>query len=696
MAVLQNIRVKFGVLISIIIALALLSFIIDPGTLESAINSMSSKYDVGNIDGKKISYTDFQADVDRYTTINEIMTGSSVRDEQANQQIRDAAWKGLIDKYLFIKNAKAAGISVGEAEILDLTTGNNVSPIISGNPAFSDENGSFSVDKLVSFIQQIESDNSGQLRTYWNYVQNAVYTQEYYSKYGALFTAGDFQNALQIKNAVSAGNTTADIDYVVIPYPMGKDSSINVTAAEVKSYYNSHKEFFKQGASRDMEYVVFEVVPSAKDIQGAEEAMEKAYAEFGTASNMKTFLLKNSERQLSEYWYKAGELSVVSDVLDKAVFSGEEMSPIVKEGNSFFAARVLDSKMIPDSVFVKHILVQSENPGDRADSLVKVLLKKGSSFSNLAAQYSVDQKSAAEGEMGSIGWMTQSYMIPGFESVLTAEVGKPYVINTQYGTHVVLVSKRTKPVAKKQVAILERTALASKETFNRYYSQANTFAGIASGTYDGYRRALDSLGIYSHMLTVTEATSSYGSIDQAKEITRWVFDNKAGKASNIITVNNNYFFVAAVKAVHKEGYTPLKEVSSRISERLYMDKVKEKTKAETASKIKGLASLEAVAEAFDAAVSSKTAVSFSLSGAGMVDPALLGAASVAQEGIVCGPVDGMTGLYVFKVSNRQEGSYYTEDDARTDAGQKTQYASQMIIPAMMQNADVKDNRARFF
>ena len=73
MAVLQKIRVKFGLAISIIIALALLSFIIDPGTLQSAMQTMSSKYDVGKINGKNISYTDFLEDVEKYTTINEML-----------------------------------------------------------------------------------------------------------------------------------------------------------------------------------------------------------------------------------------------------------------------------------------------------------------------------------------------------------------------------------------------------------------------------------------------------------------------------------------------------------------------------------------------------------------------------------------------------------------------------------------------
>ena len=101
MAVLETIRVKFGVVITVLIAVALLSFIIDPTTLQSVSSSMSSKYDVGEIDGKAISYTDYQADVEKFSAINEIMTGSSAQNEQQQSSIRDAAWQALVDKYLF-------------------------------------------------------------------------------------------------------------------------------------------------------------------------------------------------------------------------------------------------------------------------------------------------------------------------------------------------------------------------------------------------------------------------------------------------------------------------------------------------------------------------------------------------------------------------------------------------------------------
>ena len=193
MALLEKIRVKFGIVISVIIALALLSFIIDPGTLESALNSMSSKYDVGKIDGKRISYNEFQSEIDKYTAVNELLTGSSAQSEQMQEQIRNSAWQELVDKYMFIPNAQSAGIQVGEAELVDLVSGENISPVMSQNPVFLDESGNFSLDNLNAFIANVNQDQSGRLRLYWNFLQNGINTQQYYQKYNALFSAGNYE-----------------------------------------------------------------------------------------------------------------------------------------------------------------------------------------------------------------------------------------------------------------------------------------------------------------------------------------------------------------------------------------------------------------------------------------------------------------------------------------------------------------------
>lgn len=693
MALLEKIRVKFGIVISVIIALALLSFIIDPGTLESALNSMSSKYDVGKIAGKRISYNEFQSEVDKYTTINELMTGSSAQTEQMQQQIRDAAWQELVDKYMFIDNAMAAGIHVGEAELVDLVSGESLSPVMAQNPVFFDESGNFSLDMLNAFIANVNQDQTGQLRLYWNYLQNSINTQQYYQKYSALFNAGNYENALQLADDLDFNNTTADVDYCYVSYPIGTDSTIVVSDSEIKDYYNSHKKFFKQTANREIEYVVFEVVPSEADVLATSDEMDAAYEEFQTTDNMRAFLLRNSEESLSEYWYKNGDLNTLNSELNEYIFNrNEDVTPVIKSGNTFLAARVMDSKMLPDSVFVKHILLQGDDAAHVADSLIGVI-SRGGNFSNLAAAYSADQSSAADGELGSIGWMTQTYMIPGFESVIEARVGRPFVLETQYGTHVVLVTERTEPVLKKQVAILEKTALASRDTFNEYYAQANTFATLAGGSYEGYLRAVDSTKVYSHPVTITEATSNYGAIDNAKEVTRWAFDAKEGKASEIITVNNNYFFIATVTKINKEGYAPVEDAASLIEQRLYALKIQDKVLSDVKSKISGISSIEDAAKVLGVEVDRSEAVSL---GSTTVDPALLGAVSAAPEGTLFGPVPGTMGVYVVNVSNRETGSFYTETDARNLAAQKSQYMSQLILSVMSEYDDVVDNRARFF
>jgi len=79
-----------------------------------------------------------------------------------------------------------------------------------------------------------------------------------------------------------------------------------------------------------------------------------------------------------------------------------------------------------------------------------------------------------------------------------------------------------------------------------------------------------------------------------------------------------------------------------------------------------------------------------------LDPKFVGAIATAKEGVISGPVAGSIGVYVFKVLGRETGSFYTDSDAKNANAQILNYTTQMILPVMMQDADVTDHRARFF
>ncbi len=657
MAALETIRVKFGVLITVLIAVALLSFIIDPTTLQSVASSMSSKNDVGEINGKSISIIDYQAEVDKYTTINEMMTGSAAQNEQQHQFIRETAWKSLVDKFLFEKNARKAGLNVGTEEMNDMIAGNIESQF---TQFFADEYGVFSPDRVREFIAYKDSDQTGRAQLLWNYFIESAKTQEFYAKYFSLFNQSNFVNPLTVANRVADNNNTFDVEFVMVPYGYSRDTAIVVSDKEIKEFYNAHKDAFKQKASRDVEYVVFEVKPSEEDIAATNQAVIDVYENFSTTNNMKAFLLANSDRQYDERWYKPGELNIISrDVNDYAFGDKASVSEVITKGNTFYAVRVMESAMVPDSVYVKLVPAASEN----VDSLLN----------------------AAEPV-----WIPQT---PGFENVMTVKKGQKATVNG----YVFQVVDRTEPVAKKKVAVLEKTAVAGKKTTNDYYSKANTFASKTAGKYENFQKALEEEGVSSHTSSrMLEGADNLGAITGTKEVSRWAFEAKNGQASSIITINNDYFIIAAVKGVHKEGYTPVEEVSSMISNILYTEKAAQKKAAEIAGKIEGLTDMEAVASALNTSVSTKEGVAFSSMSAPGLDPKFIGAASVSEDGKICGPVAGTIGVYVYKVTGRDTGAAYTEDDAKVMDGQMAQYSSQMLVPVMMLDADVQDNRTRFY
>ena len=127
-----------------------------------------------------------------------------------------------------------------------------------------------------------------------------------------------------------------------------------------------------------------------------------------------------------------------------------------------------------------------------------------------------------------------------------------------------------------------------------------------------------------------------------------------------------------------------------------MEKSGEKLAAEVAKKIEGKGSMEAIAEALQSSVSTKEGVAFSSFSTQGLDPKFIGAASVAADNVVCGPIAGSNGVYVYKVTGRETQDFYTEESAKQHNAQRSQYSAQMLVPIMMQDADVKDNRARFF
>ena len=685
MAVLEKIRVKFGILITVLVALALLSFILDPTTLRSAFDRFSSDNKVGTMNGKSVSYKEFYEELNTYTEIAK-MLGQNPSSEEDQAQLRDAAWQSIFDNEVFIPKATAAGLAVGEEEMLDLTQGNDISPVLLQQGVFMDRGGNFSREALVDFVQSIDADDTGNAAAYWSFLEESVYRNQLYNKYGSLLEKSDILTDLERARLVAESNMTADVDFVFDPISFVTDSTVTVSSDEIRRFYNDHKDQFKQPANRDIEYVMWEVVPSAQDFADTKEEFDALYEEFAKADNLKAFVTLNSDSKWNPYYFSEDQLSVTPEFQQTAFHApAGTISPVVTEEKAYAAMRVADVRTMADSARVYYKVYPMSQEAE-ADVFVSDMLRK------LDVTQFVD-----------MGWVTQDFLLanglteldPVFDT--PQKVFKVKNVNNQ-AILALYVPEKTKPVKKVQIATLMKNVLPSDETYRDFQMKAVEFADACDGKYENFQRLSQEQNLpvipINNML---QTTRRIGPADNAREVVSWVFDKKtkAGDVSDLKIVDNKYYFVTAVTKVRKEGYADIKDVATDIRSVLQARKTVDKKLADVRAEIEGLTTLEEVAEKLNSTVSHYPGLSFGSTQYNQTDPALVGAVAAAPEGTIQ-TVGGNVGVYVFEVSNRTAGNFFSESDAATQLARKASWHNSILQSVIANEAEIKDNRARFF
>ena len=685
MAVLEKIRVKFGILITVLVALALLSFILDPQTLRSAADRFSSDNKVGSMNGKSISYKDFYNELGTYTEIAKLM-GQNPTSEEEQNQLRDAAWQSVFDNEVFIPKATAAGLAVGEQEMLDLTQGANISPVLMQQGMFVGPNGLFSREALADFVQSIDADNTGSSAAYWSFLEESIYRNQLYTKYGSLIEKSDVLTDLEKARLVAEGNVTSDVDFVYVPISYAMDTTVQVSSDEIRRYYNDRKNQFKQPANRDIEYVMWEVVPSAQDFADTRAEFDALYEDFKTADNLKSFITLHSDNKFVNYYFSEDQLSATPEFAQTAFHEAAgAVSPVVTEENAYAAMRVVDTRMMADSAHVYYKTFSSSQEAE-ADAFLAEQLRKP------------DVNAFSE-----MGWATQDGLLannltelyPVFDS--PQKVFKAKLAGNQ-APIVVYVPERTKPMKKVQIATLYKKVLPSDDTYRDFQMKAVEFADACDGKYENFARIAQEQDLpVIPINNMVQTQRRIGPADNAREVVYWVFDKKtkAGDVSDLKNVDNKYYFVAAVKKVRQEGYASVADVTPQIQAILTAQKSVERKLEEVRSQIAGETSLEAIAEKLGTTVSHVPGLSFGSVQYNQNDPAFLGAVAVAEPDKIYS-VGGTVGVYVFEVTDRTAGSFFTDADAATQLQRKAAYHANMLQSVIANEADIKDNRARFF
>ena len=261
MASLNTLRTRFGVVLSVVIGLALLAFVL---SLKTEMGFSGNDPKVGVIDGNKIKYSDY---IEEYDRVKARHAGSESDPQQADM-LADAAWQELFSKNVLVPGFEKMGIVVGEQERLAMLGGEQPSTVYA--QIFTDpRTGAYDVEAVTRFLEQAEGNV--QALAAWNDINSQAMLERAVDKYLALLRSGVYANKLEAEQGLKAANETCTGKWARRKYDSVADSLVEVKEAEIRAYYNAHKEEFRQVPSRAITYVVFDVDATDDDMLALEK-----------------------------------------------------------------------------------------------------------------------------------------------------------------------------------------------------------------------------------------------------------------------------------------------------------------------------------------------------------------------------------------------------------------------------------------
>lgn len=701
MATLEKIRTRAGVLVAVVIGLALIAFVL--GDLVNSGGSLfnQSQMELAEINGNSIPFNLYQSKIEESENLQKMLSNQNSIDEQTSLRIREQVWQDMLRSNVMDPEYGKLGLEIHPDELLDMVQGKNIHPIISHQ--FADpQTGVLNRDYLASFLQNMDRDAN--MKFYWLFLEKEIVKDRAFTKYTNLVRKGLYATSLQAKRTLNDREHKVDFDYVVARLSTIPDSLVAISNSDLKSYYSRHKNDYRQDESRDVEYVVFQVEPLSDDVKAAEDYVLKAKEELVASEDPKQYVALNSDVQPNLKYLNKSEIpqEFQSWAFDAKV--GDVEGPYT-DGMAFKIARVVDIKMLPDSVKARHILIAPKMRGeaakkivkDRADSLMNVIKKGNADWNSLALRYSDDPGSKEKG--GDLGWFGNGVMVAEFDKAcFEGKKGDVQLIETNYGYHIIQVVDKSKETKKVQIAVLEREIVASSQTIQKKFVEASTFAAQC-GSFEQFNNAVAEHKLTKHTANnLLQNDRNIAGLDSPRELIRWAFKTEKEKVSTIFEFGSKYV-VAIVTVARKEGVAPIEQVAHDVKARVMREKKLQMLKEKVSEAMAGGASLNDIAQKLNTGVEKAEKVSFAsytLPNAGF-EPAVLGVASSSAEGVVRGPIEGNGGVFVLAVlaSNSDTHGDETIEKHRISSGYGAR-ATYEAYEALKKNAKIVDKRYNFY
>jgi peptidyl-prolyl cis-trans isomerase D len=666
---------------------------------------------VGKINGVKVKYQEFSEMVKAAADNQKAQTGTEP-DENALTQIREQVWNSLVTQHLVDEELHRMGITVSDQELVNWVRGETPPEDLRRN--FVDSTGNFRRDIYEQFLanpNQFVRDPEGRDANFgskWlKQYETNLRQRKLQEKLQSILLASVRVNEGEVRQRYDDQSRTYSAMYALVDAnQMIPDSSVSVSDADVRAYYDENPDQYKMEATRKLSYVLFLERPSASDSTVREKDINDAAQKAKAGVDFLQLVSTYSDKPDSGAFFKHGDLNAV---VEKEVFAGKPGTIVgpIQDDNGYHLFKVLEERNGKDEfVHASHILITLDPGSDTTatKNLAKTIardIQAGKDFGTLAREYSKDQGTAKNG--GDLGWFGKGRMVPDFDkAAFGARPGQVVgPIRTPYGLHIIKVHGRDARELK--LAHIDMKITPSSQTKNDLYDRARDFAYNARETE--FKKEAQQLGFEVRESQVQEKSTVVPGVGMLPQVVRWAFANKVGTVSEPYSIPTGSVVVALTE-VKDAGVKPFDEVKEQARPLAVREKKIARAKEIAAALRQKLAAGDSLTKVttFNPAVRVQELPSFSLGtsipGIGR-DPFFLGAVAGLQPGQISQAVQSQRGAYLVQllnVSGFDSVAFNTQREglkSRLLQEKRNRFLSEWLTK-LKDKADIEDNRDQFF
>ncbi len=235
---------------------------------------------VGKVNGRKVTIHEYQAALQQAYSYQRNQLGGREMDASMTEYIQEQTWQQMVNEILIAQQLHKMGLGASDEEVLMV--------LREHPPSFMRTVPNFQTDGIFDPQKYQAAMNNENFRGIWLQAEALVRDMIPQTKLEHLIAGTALVTEKEAEELYRYRNEKASAVFVALNPDTSPDTTLTVSDAEIRSYFDSHREDYREPERVDFNYVLLYHDPSPRDLADVQDRLStverrlKEGEDFGT------------------------------------------------------------------------------------------------------------------------------------------------------------------------------------------------------------------------------------------------------------------------------------------------------------------------------------------------------------------------------------------------------------------------------